>query len=255
MSRGWRSEAFSGAAQPASAPGGAAQPTPPVVAIDVGDVASKRTDDQRVEGSEMYTAVEDGFWAFVVLFAAEFGLQDMHFISRTTRGTWHSHHAHLGRVEAWVVRLIRSTGLLEMGMPEENIHLTSQKSGPNGKGVASRDLQLTHMIDNDLECLWSVLNDRAGNSGLSIRRSKGRVIQYTRLRPVDCWWWHRHDDDWLKRCDSWFEVAGAAQPKTCFPKMKYSFFKLCRPSLGRLPNISGWSHWTSGMSRCSSGRL
>ena len=68
----------SGAAQPASAPGGAAQPTRPVVAIDVGDVASKRNDDQRVEGSKMYTAVEDGFWAFVVLFAAEFGLQDMH---------------------------------------------------------------------------------------------------------------------------------------------------------------------------------
>ena len=110
MFRGWRSEASSGAAQPASAPGGAAQPTPPAVAIDVGDVASKRNDDQRVEGSEMYTAVEDGFWAFVVLFAAEFGLQDMHFISRTTRGTWHSPHAHLGRVEAWVVRLIRSTG-------------------------------------------------------------------------------------------------------------------------------------------------
>ena len=83
MSRGWRSEAFSGAAQPASAPGGAAQPTPPVVAIDVGDVASKRNDDQRVEGSEMYTAVEDGFWAFAVLFAAKFGLQNMHFISRT----------------------------------------------------------------------------------------------------------------------------------------------------------------------------
>ena len=181
---------------------------PPVVAIDVGDVASKQT-DEKVEGNQMYTAVEDGFWAFAVLFAAEFGLQNMHFISRTTRGTWHSHHGRLGRVEAWVVRLIRSTGLLEMGMPEENIHLTPQKSGPNGKGVASRDLQLTHMIDNDLECLWSVLNDRAGNSGLSIRRRNGRVIQYMGLRPVDSRWWRDEDDDWLERCDSWFQVAGA----------------------------------------------
>eukprot|EP00959_Pyramimonas_sp_CCMP1952_P304346 6369373-Pyramimonas_sp.AAC.1 len=108
----------------------------------------------------------------------------MHFISRTTRGTWPSHLARLGRVEAWVVRLIWSAGLLEIGMPQANIHLTSEKSWRDGKGVASRDLQLTRMIDDDLQCLWSVLNDRAGNLGLSIRRGKGRVIQRVRLRPV-----------------------------------------------------------------------
>eukprot|EP00959_Pyramimonas_sp_CCMP1952_P137638 2880657-Pyramimonas_sp.AAC.1 len=70
-----------------------------------------------------------------------------------------------------------------MGMPDANIQLTSQKSGEDGKGAVSQHLQLTHMIDNDLECLWSVLNNGVGNSGLSIRRSKGRVIQYTRIRP------------------------------------------------------------------------
>eukprot|EP00959_Pyramimonas_sp_CCMP1952_P154977 3242388-Pyramimonas_sp.AAC.1 len=61
-----------------------------------------------------------------------------------------------------------------MGMPDANIHFTAQKSGGGGKGAASQRLQLTHMIDNGLECLWSVLNDGVGNSGLSNRRSKGR---------------------------------------------------------------------------------
>eukprot|EP00959_Pyramimonas_sp_CCMP1952_P329788 6904811-Pyramimonas_sp.AAC.1 len=70
-----------------------------------------------------------------------------------------------------------------MGMPDANIQLTSQKSGWDGKGVASRHVQLTRMIDNDLECLWSVLNDGVGNSGLSTRRGKGRVLQRARIRP------------------------------------------------------------------------
>eukprot|EP00959_Pyramimonas_sp_CCMP1952_P038299 801248-Pyramimonas_sp.AAC.1 len=85
-----------------------------------------------------------------------------------------------------------------MGTPQANIHLTSERSGRDGKGVASRDLQPTHMIDNDLECLWSVWNDRAGNSGLSIRRDQGRVIQHMRLRPAHSRWRRDEDDDWLE---------------------------------------------------------
>ena len=158
------------------------------------------------KGDDIYQAVEHGFWPFAVLYAAEFGLRDFHFISRTNRGTWHSHHRRLGQVEAWVVRLIRSTGLFEMGLSELNVHLTKHKSGPEGKGPKCEEdgIVLTHMIDNDLECLWSVVHE-AGQQQVDHINA---VIQYTGVRAAGSKWDPR-DDDLLLTMGSFHEVAGA----------------------------------------------
>ena len=44
-----------------------------------------------------------------------------------------------------------------LGIPDEQIHLTSQQSGSDGKGPVAERLGITHMVDNDCECLSSVL--------------------------------------------------------------------------------------------------
>ena len=158
------------------------------------------------KGDDIYQAVERGFWPFAVLYAAEHGLRDFHFLSRTNRGTWHSYHRRLGQVEAWVVRLIRSTGLFELGLSSYNVHLTTSKSGRGGKGEKCEEdgLVLTHMIDNDLECLWSVIHEAGQQQANTINA----VIQYTGVRAVGSQWDDR-DDDLLLRMSSFREVAGA----------------------------------------------
>ena len=228
------------------------------------------------KGTDIYQAVEEGFWPFVVLWAAEFGLRDFHFISRTTRGTWHSWHHRLGKVEAWVVRLIRSTGVIDLGLSEMNIHLTKSKSGPEGKGPKCRGdgIVLTHMIDNDLECLWSVIHEGGPEQRASINRN-GAVIQYTGVRPVGDRW-SDEDKDLLIEIGSWREVVVGAllllewalvcedSPSSLLffspPGNSHSSRPITNNNSnalahGRLQSTSTCRAGTSGTSWCSSGRL
>ena len=70
------------------------------------------------------------------------------------------------QVEAWVVRFMRFCGLSRLGWDvDTQLHLTTETHGWNGKGKASVGLELTHMIDNECDCLWSVLADPHGNCG------------------------------------------------------------------------------------------
>jgi hypothetical protein len=112
----------------------------------------------------------------------------------------------LGQVEAWVVRLIRSTGLFEMGLRQMNVHLTKQKSGRDGKGAKCADdrVVLTHMIDNDLECLWSVIHEAGQQQANTINA----VIQYTGVRAAGSKW-DPDDDALLLTMSTFWEVAGA----------------------------------------------
>ena len=64
-----------------------------------------------------------------------------------------------GQVEAWVVRFIRQSGLLELGFDLWDLHVVSHKTGIHGKGPVASKLGLTHSMDNDMDCLWSMLHD------------------------------------------------------------------------------------------------
>ena len=142
----------------------------PVVCLDVGGVIAKMF--TKHDGGLIFKAVDEGFVAFMLLLWRKWGLKVLHFVSRTKSGQWHSwHHSWQCWVEAYVVRLIRSTRLEEYDFPmDTNVHLTSERSGVKGKGPIAGWLHATVFVDNDWENLWSVSMDPAGNAKASIRK-------------------------------------------------------------------------------------
>ena len=81
-------------------------------------------------------AVDYGFTAFAMLWKKTYGgLGNFHVITRTNRGEWQSWHEGC-EVEAYVVRVARAAGLMEMGMPEDNMHLTTEKIWPLWQGTS-----------------------------------------------------------------------------------------------------------------------
>ena len=75
------------------------------------------------------------------------------------------------QVEHWVVRLIRHCGLCHLGWnADANMFVCTQTFGNDGKGATAHrnGLGLTHMVDNHLECLWSVVADHHGNQSATL---------------------------------------------------------------------------------------
>ena len=77
-----------------------------------------------------------------------------------------------------------------------DVVLVKKRWGPEGKGRAARALGLTHFVDNDLTCLWSCCQDKAGNCRDTLEQHTGRLIWFdVDLPPV-----HQEDlDDKLLR--------------------------------------------------------
>ena len=68
-------------------------------------------------------------------------------------------------IEHYVVRFVRELGVFEfLGVPERHLNICTKCSGRCGKGVISKDLDLTHFVDNDSDCGWSVIEE--GSIGL-----------------------------------------------------------------------------------------
>ena len=108
----------------------------------------------RHDGALIYKAVADGFTAFAMLWKQYGDMDNFHVISRTQKGEWFSWHSGWKcEVEAYVVRVVRAAGLTAMGMPEDNVHLRSGKSGPLGKGPVAQSIGVTTFSDNDYENL------------------------------------------------------------------------------------------------------
>ena len=80
----------------------------------------------------------------------------------------------------WVSRLVASMGLFELGMPPENHTLCKHKVGTYGKGVIARDYNLTHYIDDSVDCLWSVCCDPVGNAYETMAQSSGFMVHFSR---------------------------------------------------------------------------
>ena len=60
----------------------------------------------------------------------------------------------------------------------ENVVLCKHRIGPNGKGRAASALGLTHFVDNDMDCLWSCCQDKAGNCRDTLEQHTGRLIWF-----------------------------------------------------------------------------
>ena len=50
--------------------------------------------------------------------------------------------------------------------------------GRGGKGEAAKRLQLTHLVDDSLDCLWSILQDDYGNARPYVTGGRGKLVMY-----------------------------------------------------------------------------
>ena len=177
---------------------------------DIGNVAASKS-GTKADGEDIYKAAIEGFYSFLILFHLEHGLDNFHVISTTITGSWWSEYTKRGRthkVEAWVVRFVRSVGILDY-MPDRNLRLTTERSGPCGKGQAANEAGITHFVDDSMECLWSVMKDRH-NALESIISNKGFLVHFVSERRHGDAMWLPDDDECMKRLgmtDSWRQIA------------------------------------------------
>ena len=137
-----------------------------------------------------------GSLCLLVLLMAKHGADSVHLIRKTSSGLRHSWRKGTC-IDAWVVRFGK-----QCGVAEDHIHVTKHKSGKYGKGPVAEHLGLTHMVDNDMECLWSVMFDPEGNASDTVEQ----VIQLTGLKPRDIAWPHSARDS-LVKLHTWQDVA------------------------------------------------
>ena len=147
---------------------------PPRVGLDIGDVLSVRS-APGADGLSIYKAAWVGAYAFCLFFIIRYGPESLFIISRTNSGDWYT--LRRGRqIEAWVVRFIRSLGLFDVGVPTNNVRLCTDRAGKRGKGPCAERFELTHMVDDHLECLWAVFEDPYGNSTAHIKENGGFLV-------------------------------------------------------------------------------
>ena len=108
-----------------------------------------------------------GAWAFLVLWVARYGRDNLHVISRTNRGV--KTYKEGGRtIVAWVVRFCLSLGLVL----EDNIHVCTETWE---KGRIARDMGINWFVDDTPDCLKSVARDGgAGVQGVCYFNDAGR---------------------------------------------------------------------------------
>ena len=89
------------------------------------------------------------------------------------------------------MRFARSLGLFVLGVPTQNMHMCTSRSGADGKGPCARKCRLTHMVDDHLECLWSVFEDPCGNVNGCITENNCFLVHFTQNE--------REGGSWLTR--------------------------------------------------------
>ena len=126
--------------------------------LDCGGVMARKFEDQ--PDHLIYKSCDPGFFAFMVLWGLAFGFQQLFMISRTNGGFLVDTRGK----ESWVFRFVKAIGMLDLGVPEDNLHVCTRKKGPEGKGPPAKHFKLTYYIDNDEKCLEAVCWDRSGKT-------------------------------------------------------------------------------------------
>jgi hypothetical protein len=158
-------------------------PPPPILGLDIGDCLSNT--EHQCADSEQWRTAETGAYAFMVIFTFIYGPTSVHIFRNDC------------------TRFSEQFGFREMGVPDSHFHRTRTKTGIGGKGPKAKVLRLTHMVDNDQECLWSVMCDPCGNA----QKTLHKVILFTGLREMNQNVWPGHLKDNLMKCKSWLEIA------------------------------------------------
>ncbi len=122
---------------------------------------------------QIYKAWSPGACAAVCL--AKFYFDRVYVISRVNYlgETWS--RAQRQYVPHWVVRFLRSgNGVID----DRDAELVLHRVGRGGKGEAAKRFQLTHFVDDSLDCLWSILQDEYGNAKPWIIGGNGKLVMY-----------------------------------------------------------------------------
>ena len=120
---------------------------------------------------QIYKAWARGAYAAVCL--TKFYFDRVYVISRVNYlgQTWSK--AEKAYVPHWVVRFLRSAnGVID----DDDTELVLHKVGKGGKGQAAKKFQLTHFVDDSVECLWSVLQDAWGNARPYVAGGNGKLV-------------------------------------------------------------------------------
>ena len=155
----------------------------PVLGLDIGDCLSNTK--HQCADSEQWRTAETGAYAFVVLFTITHS-PDSVYIFRNK-----------------CLHFAQQFGFEEMGVPASHILTTLAKTGPGGKGRIAKEFGLTHMVDNDPQCLWSVMCDPCGNA----QKTLHNVILFTGLGEKRQNVWPSEFNDKLAKCESWLKIA------------------------------------------------
>ncbi len=129
----------------------------------------------------------------------------------------------------WVIRfLLSGNGVVE----EQDAELVLNRTGRGGKGEAAKRFQLTHFVDDSLDCLWSILQDDWGNARPWVAGGNGKLVMYFNdrqrgeeelkehlSRVVDGSWYARDQDilmQYLRPAQTWESVVAHLR---CLPPM------------------------------------
>ena len=165
---------------------------PPILGLDIGDCLSNTK--LQCADSEQWRTAETGAYAFMVLFTLTHGPDSVHIFRNKC------------------IHFVQQLGFREMGVPDSPIHRISARTGIGGKGPEAKRLGLTHMVDNDQECLWSVMCDPCGNA----QKTLHKVILFTGPQEMSQNVWPGEFNDKLMKCKSWLEIAKFFELHYCF---------------------------------------
>ena len=220
-------------------------PPPPEgrICFDVGGVLSTRS-SVKYDGDEIYKATTEGAWATLVLACMKYGPDQVCVISRTNNGTWTTIRRDGKEIHHWVIRFLASMGLFELGVPQANVILTKHMSGSRGKGWASLQLGVSHMVDDCQEAGWSVvhegsLQDFPTGTWLHYRCEDDRARKFPRVshdidavtarRRVPCMTFHEVADKlglltFHDAADLWDDICAAGPPHRPFSRQAVDWF-------------------------------
>ena len=150
--------------------------TPARIGIDVGGVLNNycnvrhndRSSDHAWEKSRN-TAAPAAFQALAKI-VKRFGRENTFILSKCT-GEMRD------KTEVWLFETMNICGG-EIGFKKENVHFCRSRQGRNGKGGIATSLQLSHFVDDNDECLWSVYQE--GNSKAAVERHSGKFFHMAR---------------------------------------------------------------------------
>lgn len=160
--------------------------TVPRIGIDIGGVLTREGDPEYMGSLEEWDSTWEAEGAFDACrkIARVFGPENTFLVSKVKPGG--SMHR---RIEQWLHETCNFCELTNI--PKDNIVFVSAIDGPEGKGVVSAQLGLSHFVDDKSEVLKSIWEDEAGNARHLVERHNGLLFHFAKggwgktLPPVD----------------------------------------------------------------------